>query len=359
MRPAIGGVVKTYGGASRNYFHGGVLIGDAGSFVDPMTGEGITPAFESALLAAPVLMRALEAGHFGRPQLSEFEASFRRYFDPAMDFLDLCAATLRNHYMARPWLRALARGCELAQTDAEFALIGGSYFGGLDIRPSGILGQIWVRIAQEPGPRVAEVGHPASGPEAAADRGEPRRSCRVAGGLVAVCAARSPVARPLDHGRATQVGQSSGLYEPGDDRPTGGGAPRCLVLHAGCPGALTFWRRDLLELAVELVHRKRGELDDVAQVLAGEVGQAAADVARRAPVAVDPGEFFPDRASVLVGGRDPAGPERRGCGDRREFCAGHLHDDLPYTIALLSVSWYGITLLSVRSHAITSPLAKS
>jgi menaquinone-9 beta-reductase len=147
--PAIGGVVKTYGGASRNYFNGGVLIGDAGSFADPMTGEGITPAFESALLAAPVLMSALEAGQFGGPQLSEFEASFRRYFDPAMDFLDLCAATLRNHYMARPWLRALARGCELAQADAEFALIGGSYFGGLDVRPRGILGQIWVRIAQD------------------------------------------------------------------------------------------------------------------------------------------------------------------------------------------------------------------
>jgi geranylgeranyl reductase family protein len=147
--PAIGGIVKTYGGARRNYFPGGVLIGDAGSFVDPMTGEGITPAFESALLAAPVLMRALEVGHFHGQQLSEFEASFRRYFDPAMDFLDLCAATLRNNYLARPWLRALARGCELAQKDPEFALVGGSYFGGLDIWPRGILGQIWVRIAQD------------------------------------------------------------------------------------------------------------------------------------------------------------------------------------------------------------------
>ena len=42
--PPIGGIVKTYGGAGRNHFDGGVLIGDAGSFVDPMTGEGITPA---------------------------------------------------------------------------------------------------------------------------------------------------------------------------------------------------------------------------------------------------------------------------------------------------------------------------
>ena len=56
--PPIGGIVKTYGAAGPNHFDGGVLVGDAGSFVDPMTGEGITPAMESALLAAPVSDRA-------------------------------------------------------------------------------------------------------------------------------------------------------------------------------------------------------------------------------------------------------------------------------------------------------------
>jgi geranylgeranyl reductase family protein len=147
--PPIGGIVRTYGGAGPNHFDGGVLIGDAGSFVDPMTGEGITPAAESALLAAPVLQAALEAGRFDAPQLSEYESSFRAYFDPAMTFLDLCAAILRNRHFARPWLKALARGCELAQADAEFARTGGSYFGGLEIQPFGILGQMWVRIVED------------------------------------------------------------------------------------------------------------------------------------------------------------------------------------------------------------------
>ena len=73
-RQPIGGVVKTYGGAGRNYFHGGVLIGDAGSFADPMTGEGITPAVRVRASGRAVLMRALEAGHFDGPQLSEFES---------------------------------------------------------------------------------------------------------------------------------------------------------------------------------------------------------------------------------------------------------------------------------------------
>ena len=145
----IGGIVRTYGGAGPNHFDGGVLIGDAGSFVDPMTGEGITPAAESSLLAAPVLHAALEAGRFDARQLSAYEPAFRAYFDPAMTFLDLCAAVLRNRNLARPWLKALARGCELAQADPAFARTGGSYFGGLDIQPFGILSHIWVRIVQD------------------------------------------------------------------------------------------------------------------------------------------------------------------------------------------------------------------
>jgi geranylgeranyl reductase family protein len=145
----IGGIVRTYGGAGANCFDGGVLVGDAGSFVDPMTGEGITPAAESALLAAPVLEAALEAGRFDAAQLAAYERAFRDYFDPAMTFLDLCASVLRNRHLARPWLKALARGCELAGADEAFARTGGSYFGGLDVRPFGILAHLWARIGSD------------------------------------------------------------------------------------------------------------------------------------------------------------------------------------------------------------------
>ena len=147
--PPIGGIVRTYGAAGPNHFDRGVLVGDAGSFVDPMTGEGITPAMESALLAAPVLAEALERGRYSTAALSGYETAFRAYFDPAMSFLDLCAATLRNPYMARPWLKALGRGCDLAQADEDFARLGGGYFGGLDVQPFGILGAMWVRVIQD------------------------------------------------------------------------------------------------------------------------------------------------------------------------------------------------------------------
>jgi menaquinone-9 beta-reductase len=145
----IGGIVKTYGAAGRNYFDGGLLVGDAGSFVDPMTGEGITPAMESALLAANVLTQALDAGSFDAAFLSTYERRFREYFDPSMIFVDLCAAYMRNTHLARPWLKLLARGCGLAQRDAEFGRVGGTYFGGLETNPSGILSTIWLKMAQE------------------------------------------------------------------------------------------------------------------------------------------------------------------------------------------------------------------
>jgi len=145
----IGGTVRTYGGAGRNYFDGGVLVGDAGGFADPMTGEGITQGMESALLAGPVIVAALEAGDFGAARLAGYETAFRAYFDPSMVFLDFCAAVMRNRHFARPWLKVMARGCELAQTDEEFAVTSSSYFGGLEVRPTAILGQVWLRSLQE------------------------------------------------------------------------------------------------------------------------------------------------------------------------------------------------------------------
>jgi geranylgeranyl reductase family protein len=145
----IGGVVRTYGAAGRNCFDGGVLVGDAGSFADPMTGEGITQGIESALLAVPTLVAALESGAFSADRLSSYEADFRAYFDPSMSFLDLCAVMLRNHHLTRPWLQALAQGCQLAAEDDSFARTTTNFFGGLDIRPLDIIGQVWAHCMED------------------------------------------------------------------------------------------------------------------------------------------------------------------------------------------------------------------
>jgi geranylgeranyl reductase family protein len=148
-RPPIGGIVRTFGGAGPNYFSRGMLIGDAGSFVDPMTGEGITPAMESGILAASVIGRAFDLGRFDADVFSAYERTFRAYFNPSMIFLDLCAATMRNRHYAEPWLKALARGCEAAQKDPAFARTAGAYFGGLEINPMLVLSQVWFKLAAE------------------------------------------------------------------------------------------------------------------------------------------------------------------------------------------------------------------
>jgi hypothetical protein len=148
-RPPIGGIVKTYGGAGPNVFDGGLLIGDAGSFVDPMTGEGITPAIESALIAAPVIKQALLSDRFDLDFLSQYEQEFRLYFDPSMVFVDLCAATMRNWHFRDWWLRTVARGCEIAQKDLDFARSAGACFGGLEIYPASVLGNMWEKTVLE------------------------------------------------------------------------------------------------------------------------------------------------------------------------------------------------------------------
>jgi flavin-dependent dehydrogenase len=143
----IGGIVKTYGGGGPNHFEGGILIGDAGCFVDPMTGEGITPAAESALLGATVIADALEQGRTDAEFLQEYERSFRAYFDPAMRYLDFIACVMRNRHFREFWLSVVTRGCVLAMRDRTFARFGGAAFGGLDVRPFDMVSRIWVKGA--------------------------------------------------------------------------------------------------------------------------------------------------------------------------------------------------------------------
>lgn len=142
----LGGVVKTYGGAGPNHFDGGLLVGDAGSFVDPLTGEGITQGMESSLIALPTLVAALEQGRFDAQGLAQFERDFRSHFDPSMLFLDLWAAMTRNWRLREFWLRVTRRGFDEAAHDPAFASVSGAAFGGLNLRPLAVVQQVWSRL---------------------------------------------------------------------------------------------------------------------------------------------------------------------------------------------------------------------
>ncbi len=157
----IGGIVKTYGGRGPNRFDGGILIGDAGCFVDPMTGEGITPAAESALLGATVVANALERGRTDAAFLSAYERTFSAYFDPAMSYLDFVASIMRNRHFCEFWLGVVTRGCEIAMQDRTFARLSGAAFGGLDVRPLDIVSRMWAKsgswFAAESGRLATEI----------------------------------------------------------------------------------------------------------------------------------------------------------------------------------------------------------
>jgi geranylgeranyl reductase family protein len=157
-RRPLGGVVKSYAGITRNHFDGGLLIGDAGSFADPLTGEGITPGMESALIASDTLVAALDRGRFDAAFLSRFDRDFRRHFDPAMRYLQLIATLMRNRHLREYCLSAIARGFAEATRDPAFARVAGASFGGLELRPSAIMGQVWTKIAGYMLEGSAEVG---------------------------------------------------------------------------------------------------------------------------------------------------------------------------------------------------------
>lgn len=59
---------------------GYLLIGDAASFLDPFTGEGIYEAMRAARLAAPVASSALAAGDVSAHALAPYRAARRRVF---------------------------------------------------------------------------------------------------------------------------------------------------------------------------------------------------------------------------------------------------------------------------------------
>jgi menaquinone-9 beta-reductase len=145
----LGGVVKAYGGIDRNHFDGGLLIGDAGSFVDPITGEGITQGMESAVIGSKTLLAALAAGRFDAAYLARYDTDFRAYFDPTMLYVGFCAAVMRNwHFRELVW-RVTRRGFERANRDAEFGRVAGAGFGGVDVRPRAIIVKLWTAIFEQ------------------------------------------------------------------------------------------------------------------------------------------------------------------------------------------------------------------
>jgi flavin-dependent dehydrogenase len=77
---AIRGIGPMAHRARRVAGDGFLLVGDAASFLDPFTGEGIHDAIRGALLAAPVADAALRAGDVSASRLAPYRTARRRAF---------------------------------------------------------------------------------------------------------------------------------------------------------------------------------------------------------------------------------------------------------------------------------------
>jgi geranylgeranyl reductase family protein len=85
----VGWPLNTYSSARRRYGQRVLLIGDAASLVDPINGEGIHTALESAQIAAGVADEALRAGDLSETFLARYERRWRAAFGLDLRLADL------------------------------------------------------------------------------------------------------------------------------------------------------------------------------------------------------------------------------------------------------------------------------
>lgn len=95
---------------------GVALVGDAGGFYDPFTGQGVYKALRSAQLAAPVIAAALAAGDVSRSRLYPYERARREEFRGALAVEWLIQRFLGRPALLRRTVRLLGRRHAMADT---------------------------------------------------------------------------------------------------------------------------------------------------------------------------------------------------------------------------------------------------
>ena len=95
--PAQGWPLAAYGSVRRLSGARVLLLGDAGGFIDPISGEGVFGAMQSAWIAADVAREAMHKGVFTEGFLAGYDDRCRRYFHS-----DFGAAAFLTGLLAHP-----------------------------------------------------------------------------------------------------------------------------------------------------------------------------------------------------------------------------------------------------------------
>ena len=119
----VGWPLTTYRSDARNFGERILFVGDSGSFIDPINGEGIHTALESASIAAAVADQALHENDLSAARLSKYESMWRAAFDLDLRTSDFIVTVIKNRSMLGLWLLVLRMIGARASFDQHYAAI--------------------------------------------------------------------------------------------------------------------------------------------------------------------------------------------------------------------------------------------
>jgi geranylgeranyl reductase family protein len=117
----VGWPLNTFRQSGGNYAERALLVGDAGSFIDPINGEGIHTALETGVIAARVASEALQAGDFRAEFLARYEERWRSALDLDLRVSDLVVTIIRKRELAPLWMSFLHLVGQTCGMDPRFA----------------------------------------------------------------------------------------------------------------------------------------------------------------------------------------------------------------------------------------------
>ena len=143
----VGWPLTGYLGDHGNYGDRVLVVGDAGRFIDPINGEGIHTALESARLAATVADEALTTGDARAAALSVYEQRWRAKFDLDLRTSDLLVTVSKNRALMPLWLLVIRMVAQRSTVDRDFAATCGGIMAGVVPSHQGLSFGLAVRAA--------------------------------------------------------------------------------------------------------------------------------------------------------------------------------------------------------------------
>ena len=124
-----------------------VLIGDAANLGDPMNGGGIHMAMESAHIAAPTILQALQEKDYSAASLGRYETAWNQVDELDWRVGELFLTIAKNSEMREYWLYLLKVFTGLARNDPALRELVGGLLGGATPARSAISPATWFQVA--------------------------------------------------------------------------------------------------------------------------------------------------------------------------------------------------------------------